>query len=182
MRFQYINPTTLFISPFFSPQLSSPYTREGPKETLRLSSGGQASCSTGFPHYVSVSRNPPVSVYWLELLWEAVFSFSECILKTLSTHLPVSLPAHLPTPCWVFSSFDQKRHDSWAPPSLLTQSHPSDAFVCLFPWMKKALKRKHFDALKGIKVDKFKNYFEQWEKYLNRYIASNGEYFEVTEV
>ena len=30
-------------------------------------------------------------------------------------------------------------------------------------------------ALKGIKIDEFKNCFEQW-------IAPNGEYFEVTEV
>ena len=34
------------------------------------------------------------------------------------------------------------------------------------------------DALKDIKNDGFKNYFEQWKKCLDRYIASNGEYFE----
>ena len=55
--------------------------------------------------------------------------------------------------------------------------------------MKKVLKAKHFadveemkpkmtEALKGIKMDEFKNYFEQWKKCLNRHIASNGEYFE----
>ena len=34
------------------------------------------------------------------------------------------------------------------------------------------------EALKDIKIDEFKNCFEQWKKYLYRCIASNGEYFE----
>ena len=33
------------------------------------------------------------------------------------------------------------------------------------------------EALKGIKINEFKNCFEQW-KSLDRYIASNGKYFE----
>ena len=37
------------------------------------------------------------------------------------------------------------------------------------------------EALKGIKFNEFKSCFDQWEKNLNRYIESNGEYFEVTE-
>ena len=59
----------------------------------------------------------------------------------------------------------------------------------LFPWMKKVLKGKHFasveevkqktaEALKGLKINEFKNCFEQWKKCLDRCIASNGEYFE----
>ena len=55
--------------------------------------------------------------------------------------------------------------------------------------MKKFLKGKHFgdmdevkqkmgEALKGIKTDEFKNCSEQWEKRLDRCIASNREYFE----
>ena len=50
---------------------------------------------------------------------------------------------------------------------------PSDFF--LFPKMKKVLKGKHFadvaevkqktaEALKDIKIDKFENYFDEWEK------------------
>ena len=35
--------------------------------------------------------------------------------------------------------------------------------------------------LNGIKINQFKNCFEQWKKCLNRYIAENGEYF-VAEV
>ena len=34
------------------------------------------------------------------------------------------------------------------------------------------------EALKGIKTDKFKQCFEQWKKCLDRYIVSNGGYFE----
>ena len=55
--------------------------------------------------------------------------------------------------------------------------------------MKKVLKEKRFvnvgdvkqkttEALKGIKIDEFKNCFEQWKKHLDRCIASNAEYFE----
>ena len=55
--------------------------------------------------------------------------------------------------------------------------------------MEKVLKGKHFadveelkqkmaEAFKDTNIDKFKNYFEQWKKCLNRCIASNGEHFE----
>ena len=40
------------------------------------------------------------------------------------------------------------------------------------------LKQKTAEALKGIKIDEFKNCFEQWKKHLDNCIASNGEYFE----
>ena len=55
--------------------------------------------------------------------------------------------------------------------------------------MKKVLKGKHFphveevkqktaEALKGIKVDEFKNSSEQWEKRRHRCTASDAEYSE----
>ena len=55
--------------------------------------------------------------------------------------------------------------------------------------MKNVLKGKHFanvgeakqkmaEALKGFKIDEFKNYYKQWKKYLDRCIASNEEFFE----
>ena len=61
-------------------------------------------------------------------------------------------------------------------------------FLFVFP-DEKVLRGKHFanvqqvkqklaEALKGIKIDVFKNCFEQWKKCLNRCIVSNGEYFE----
>ena len=40
------------------------------------------------------------------------------------------------------------------------------------------VKQKMVEALKGIKINEFKNCFEQWKKHLNRCIASDGEYFE----
>ena len=40
------------------------------------------------------------------------------------------------------------------------------------------VKQKMAEALKGMKITELKNCFEQWEKHLDRYIASNGEYFE----
>ena len=40
------------------------------------------------------------------------------------------------------------------------------------------MKQKTAKALKGIKIDEFKNCFEQWKNCLDRCIASNGEYFE----
>ena len=69
------------------------------------------------------SRNPSVSMFQVAVLWEAVFGFSEFYLNTLSmlAHFRCviySAPAHT-----VLSSFEQKLHDPWAPPSLFTQSH-----------------------------------------------------------
>ena len=40
------------------------------------------------------------------------------------------------------------------------------------------VKQKSAEALKGMKIAKFKNCCEQWEKSLDRCIPSNGEYFE----
>ena len=40
------------------------------------------------------------------------------------------------------------------------------------------VKQKMAEALKGIKIEKFKNCLEQWKKCLDKCIALNGEYFE----
>ena len=34
------------------------------------------------------------------------------------------------------------------------------------------------EAMKGIKIDKFKNCFKQWKRYLDRCVASNEDYIE----
>jgi len=63
---------------------------------------------------------------------------------------------------------------------------PCDFF--LFPTMKKAMKGKRFatvkevktasqEALNNIKLQQFQRCFTQWEKRLDKCIASNGEYF-----
>ena len=64
---------------------------------------------------------------------------------------------------------------------------PCDFF--LFPTVKKTLKRKRFatveevttasqETLNNIKLQQFQRCFIQWEKRLDKCIASNGEYFE----
>ena len=40
------------------------------------------------------------------------------------------------------------------------------------------VKQKMAEALFGIKINEFKNCFEQWKKYLDRCIVLNGECFE----
>ena len=152
----------------------------GPPKKTELSSGWQAPCNIGF-HYITwvldeYSGNPSVSVYQLALLWEAAFVFSELFLKNLSTRLPISwwvIYKHTcPHHCAQGSEvFDWKM--AWTPcPTLpIHPISPWVTFVC-FPGWKKILKGKHFadveevkqkmaEALKGIKIDNFKNYFGQ---------------------
>ena len=40
------------------------------------------------------------------------------------------------------------------------------------------VKQKTAEALKGIKINQFKNCYEQWKKSLNRCSALNGGYFD----
>ena len=123
-------------------------------------------------------------MYQLALLWEAVFGFSEFFLKILSQHLPISqwlIYEHTcPHHAECSAVFDQKMtpmpHTPYAPD--LT---PSDSFF--FPQMKKSSKgnilpmwkrqnkTKTVEALKGLKIDKFKNCSEQWEKSLGRCVC-----------
>ena len=122
------------------------------------------------------SRNPSVSVYQLVLLWDAVFSFSECFW-TLSTCLPIL--------CWVFSSFWPK---TARPLCSALPIHPISLwvtiflFVCVPGWKNQRdliphvlkgkcfadveeVKQKTAEALKGIKINEFKNSFEKAENY-----------------
>ena len=97
------------------------------------------------------------------------------------------LRVHLPILCCVQQFFPQNGMTPVPHPPYSPDVAPSDFF--LFLYMKKVLKGKCFadvekvkqkmaEALKGIKIDEFKNRFEQWKKWLIGYIASNGEYFE----
>ena len=43
---------------------------------------------------------------------------------------------------------------------------------------KEKKRKKTAEALKGIKINEFKNSLEPWKKLFNRCIASNGDYFE----
>ena len=124
-----------------------------------------------------------VPVYQLVLLWEAVFGFSEFFFfedtfKAFAHLMKGDLQGHLPIPHWVFSSFCPKMAWPLCPtlPSHLI-SLPSDFFCCCFPRWKKSSKgnvllmwkrwnKKPAEALKGSKIDKLNNYFEQWKKVL----------------
>ena len=84
----------------------------------------------------------------------------------------------------VFSSFWPKSGMTLVPhPPYSPDLTPRDSFC--FPQMEKVLKGKCFpdveevkqkmaESVKGIKTDKFKDYFKQWGGSLNRCIASNG--------
>ena len=100
--------------------------------------------------------------------------FFEDSLNTFAHFMMGDLRAHLPTPHWLFSSFWPKT--GWSPcPTCPIYPILPWANVFCFPGWKKVLKGKSFadeeeekqkmvETLKGIKIDEFKNYFEQWEK------------------
>ena len=83
----------------------------------------------------------------------------------------MSIPAHTTLSVQQFLT---KNHMTAVPhPPYSPNLTPSDFF--LFPWMKKVLKEEHSadgeqvkqkraEALKGIKINDFKNCFEQWKK------------------
>ena len=147
-----------------------------------------APCSTGFPPLGECSKNPYVLVYQLALLWEAEFGFSEFFWRLFQYvclfHYGwfTSTPAHIPMNVQHFLT----KNSTIPIPTFPIR--PVLPFY-LFLLMKKSLKanilltqkrwnKQHQKHLKGIKIDEFKNSCEQRRKCLNRYIASNGEYFE----
>ena len=98
------------------------------------------------------------------------------------------ISAHTYTELSVQQFLTKKWHDPHAPASLFARSHLEQLFFC-FPWWRTPQRetfcrcgrgetRKTAEALKGTKIDKFKNCFEQWKKCLNSCTASNEEYFE----
>ena len=135
------------------------------------------------------SRNPSVSVYQLMVLWEAAFAFIEFfwrLFQCIWLFVMYDSWACLPTPHWVFSSFWSKTAWLLCP---TVPIHWPQATVFFFPRWKNSSEGKHFahgkevkqkkaEALKSIKIIKFRNCSEQWKKHLIRCIALNGEYFE----
>ena len=151
------------------------YKREPPK--MELSSCRQAPCSTGFPDQVNV-----LGTYLYQCTsWRCcerlcVASVNTAFLKILSTHLPIfqwviyehTCPHH----SLVSAVFDQKQHDPQCPTLPIHPiSHPAN-FFCFKGWEKSSKGNilpmwkkwnKTPEALQGIKIDKFKNCFEQWK-------------------
>ena len=121
------------------------------------------------------SRNPSVSVYSQVLLWEAKFSSSAFFFKILSTYLPISwwVIYQCACPHYIECSavFAQKQHDPNASPSLFTWSYPKWLIFCFPGWKKsskgnillmcKPGKTENSRSTKGIKIEVFKNCFEQ---------------------
>ena len=110
------------------------------------------------------------------------------LLNAFAHFMMGGLPAHLLTTCWVFSSFWPKM--AWPPyPTLPIHLFSLPSYFFCFPGWKSPQRRmccwcgrdeikKIVEVLKDIKMDKFKNCFEQWKKHLDRSIASSGEYFD----
>ena len=119
-------------------------------------------------------------------------NFLEDSFNTFAHFMMGDLQTHLPTTPGVQQCLTPKWHDPHAPPSLFTWFLPEWLF-CLFAQVKKVLRGKHFadveevkqktaEALKDIKMDEFRNCFEQWKKCLNSCIASVERALKVTEV
>ena len=133
------------------------------------------------------SRNPSVSVHQLVLLWEAAFGFGEFFWRLFSTPLLISWWVVYKSTCLhqaeCSAVFEQKQHDPCASLSLFTKFCPEWHFLSPD---ENVLKGKHFanveekkqktaEALKSMKINKFKKCFELWKKHLDRCIACNGE-------
>ena len=161
------------------------------KTPTELSSRGRAPCSAGFFSQVSALGThlwQCVSRWWCERLCLASvnFFFEDCF--NLFAHFIMVIYEHICSHCTQCSAFfDQKWLGPHAPPSLFTRSV---TFIFLFvspdercPQRKcfadvEEVKQKMAEPLKGVKIDEFKNCFEQWETHLNRCIASNRKHFE----
>ena len=156
---------------------------------MELSSGEWAPCSAGFPCSVSVlGIHLCQCTSWrcCERLRSASVNFFEDSIRW-----PISwwvIYEYTCPHCWVFSSFWPKVA---RPPCPTLPIHSVSPGVTFFVYLDgKRPQRETFcrygrgeakkmtEALKSIKINKFKNCFAQWEKSLNRCIASNGEYFE----
>ena len=153
-------------------------------------------CSTGFPPYVSVLGThlyQCTSQRCCGRLCSAQWTFFWRFLQHLCPFYDgwfTSTPANTTLSVQQFLT-KKGNYPLW--PTLPTHlTSPRTSFF-LFPQMKKVLKGKRFadvkvvtqktaETLKGIKIDKFKNRFEQWKKHLDKCIASNGKYLKVTEV
>ena len=108
----------------------------------------------------------------VRLQW--IFFFEDSF--NTSAHFMMSdLQVHPLIPHWVFSSFWPKMAWPLCPTLPIHLISPQTTFFCLFAQRKNVLKGKHFadveevkqkmaETLNGIKIDEFKNCFEQWKK------------------
>ena len=134
------------------------------------------------------SKNASISVYQQMLLWDAAFGFNDFFFfgdsfNSFAHFIMGDLPAHLPTPHWVCSSFWPKTE--WPLYSTLP-IHLSDFF---FVSLDEKIPQREMlcQCGRGEKNGKStKRYQNQWvqklcwalENCLHGCIAANGEYFE----
>ena len=163
-------------------------TDKGGPQKLELSSGGQATRSTGFPHWVSVlgTHLYQCTNWWccerLHLVWWVLFEES---LNVCPFYTGWFTSAAVYTMLCVEQFFYQNQNDPHAPPSLFTWFQPKWLFV-FFSSMKKTPQREMFsqcgrgETKNGRNTKRRQN---QWvhklfwavEKHHDRCIASNGE-------
>ena len=161
---------------------------EGDPPKLESSSGGQSPLLYRLLLLGECSRNPSVSMDQLGLLWEAVFSFSALFLKTqcIYAHDGWFTSASVHT---LLSGQQFLTKTAWPPcPTLPTHLVLLLVTFCLFVSLDgKSSQRETFcwcretktaEALKGIRINEYKNCSEQRRKRLDRGVASNGQYFE----
>ena len=100
------------------------------------------------------SRNPPVSVYQLVVLWEAVFCFCECFLRLFQSACLfhdrwfASAPAHTALSVHQFltkNCMTPMPHPPYSP------NHTLSDFFFVFEHMKKVLKGKRFADVKEVR-------------------------------
>ena len=117
-----------------------------------------------------------VWLQWIFLRTQCICPFHEWFMNT-SVHTALSVQQFLTK-----NGMTPVPHPPYSPSLTLSK-------YFLFLWMEKVLKgklcadveglkQKTAEALQGIKINEFKNCFEQRIKYLDRCTASNGEYFE----
>ena len=156
----------------------------GTPQNPELSPGGQAPCSTGFPCYMNLLQTHLyhcTSWHCCERLHSTLVNF---FWKTLSRPLLISRWVIYKRTCLHCTEcspvFHPKQHDPgsphalFLPPVLPEAARSGQDFFCFLdeksPQRKMfcscgEVKQKTAKALKDIKINKFKNCFEQWEKY-----------------
>ena len=120
------------------------------------------------------ARNPSVSVYQLALLWEAALGFSEFFfLKTLSLCLSTTWWVIYEHTCTMLSvqQFLTQNSVILLPHAPYSPNLSQSDFFCFPGWKKSSWgnvfadveegKQKMAEELKRIKIDEFKNCFEQ---------------------
>ena len=120
-------------------------------QKTELSPGGWGPYITGFPHWVSVLGTHLYqcnSWHCCERLCQVSVNIFEDSFNAFAL-LMGDLLSHLPTPCWMFSSFWSKT--AWPSCSTLSVHPVSPQVSFLFPQIKNVLKGKHFADVEEVK-------------------------------